>query len=293
MQKLARSVLFGAMATFLALSPGHAQEIPYRYSVSEGFILAIDDASRRAISREDGVSWAVLNGLADMLESDQYRIPIEYARTLAWNVGTPIAAGTQRAAQLETFELSRQQSADRSVPAHVLFLRLTERDGKLLLRADGVDLVRGESRLRLSSDPVAVALPPDCDIKQACAGQKAVEALTPFFQTLGDKILALLGPAPPRGYGDVPPPWLIEPVSYRIDMRGLNAADAATLADAMTVEFDYYLDHRITREEEGRLTLAYETIAPSWWLAQELRNLAADLDLTLDITPISGGLRIE
>ena len=293
MKRLASSLLAAAALAALSSTPSSAQEIPYRYSILEGFILTIDDASRRAVSREDDISWAVLNGLAETLESDQFRIPVEYGRTLAWNLGTPIEAGADRESQLATYRQARQKSADRVIPARLLFLRLSERDGALTLRADALDLIRGESLLRVASEAVPMSLPVGCEPRAACASEAAVEALQPFFAEFGEEALDFLGRAPPRGYGEVPPPWLIPPISYRVDMRGLEDADAAELADAMTAEFDYYLDHEITREEEGRLTLQYETTAPSWWLADQLQTLGNEIDLTLEITPISDGLRIE
>jgi len=273
--------------------PAMADDIPYPDSISEGFILTSDDAARRAVSREDAIGWEVLNGLAETLESDQFRIPVEYGRTLAWNLGMPIEPAAERETQLEVFRQARRQNADRAMPTTVLYLRLTERDGTLRLRTDAVDLIRGESRLRIASEAVEMSLPSGCAPRDGCAGPAAVEALQPFFTEVGEKILDFLGPAPPRGYGDVPPPWLIEPITYRIDIRGLEQADAADLADAMTAEFDHYLDHEITREEPDRLTLDYETVAPSWWLAGKVFEVGTDFGLTLEITPISHGLRIE
>ena len=293
MKRLATSFLAAAATLILTSLPVSAQDIPYRYSISEGFILTIDDASRRAVSREDAISWAVLNGLADVLESDQFRIPVEYGRTLAWNLGDPIASGADRESQMDTYRQARRQGADRAMPKTLLFLRLTEREGTLRLRADAVDLVRGESRLRVASEPVAMSVPAGCDPRDACAGDAAVAALSDFYGELGDEMLAYLGPAPPRGYGEVPPPWLIEPIAYEIDLRGLDDADAFEIADAMTAEFDHYLDHEVLREEPGRLTLRYETVAPSWWLAGKVSEVGEELGLTLEITPRSGGLRIE
>lgn len=293
MKSLAYSCLTLLTGSFIAAQPAGGQDIPYRYSISEGFILAIDDASRRSFSRDDPTAWAVLNGLAETLESDRFRIPVAYGRTLAWNLGAPFEARLDRDSQLTTFQEARQQSADRAMPATVLFLRLSERNETIRLRADVVNLARGESRLRFSSDPIAISLPEGCDPKAVCASNDVLEALQPFFIDAGNEILDFLGPAPPRGYGAVPPPWLIEPINYRIDIRGLEEDITAEIVDVLTAELDHYLGHEITRQDAQRVVLEYETRAPSWWVAEQIHVLGNELGLAFEITPKLGGFRIE
>lgn len=264
-------------ALCLLLFAGSARaDIPYRYPVLEGFILAVDDSSSRAVPRSDPLARAVLDAFAAVLESDRFRIPVEYGRTLAWNVGTAPPDGITREAQLDLFNESRSQDASRAQPANVLFLRLSERDGAIRVRADWVDAVRGESETRYASDAVA-----------------SVEELAAFFEAVGEDMLIRLGPAPARGYGEVPPPWLIEPFTYRVEFRDLPRDIRDEVLDVMIYEFPHFVTQRILDDEPDRLTVAYETRAPSWWLAERLAVLFEDLNYAARIEPRQAGLRIE
>lgn len=269
-------------------------EIPYRYPIQEGFILAVDDASRRALRSDGAVALAVLDKLAETLEQDIVRIPVDYGRTFAWNLGERLAPGLSREDHLALYRAAKRDDASRVMPASVLFLRLSSRDGAMRARLDWIDLARGESEARYASDPIDVDLPNGCALEEACAAAAVAEALAPFFLESADEILVELGPAPPRGYGAVPPPWLlVEPLRYRVDFRDLPDDIRFEALDAMTVEFDHFLADEILREDEERLTVSYETLAPSWWLAARLAEVFEDLDYAATIEPRANGLRIE
>jgi hypothetical protein len=120
-----------------------------------------------------------------------------------------------------------------------------------------------------------------------------VESLIPFFSNSADQILQLLGPAPPRGYGDVPPAWLVEAIRYHVDFRDVPDDIRADAVDALQIEFPYYLASTIDRDEPGRFVLTYETQAPSWWLADRLMEVFADLSYAARIDPRPNGLRIS
>lgn len=259
-----------------------AQEIPYRYPVQEGFILAIDDASRRAVPQDDPIARAVLDRLAEVLESDIYRVPVEYGRTLAWNNGELLVGGMGRADHLALYNRSRDRDVSRIEPASVLFLRLNRQGDNLNARMDWVDVVRGEILARYASDPV-----------QAADAEAVAELLTPFFRDTAEDIIDRLGPAPPRGYGAVPPPWLIAPIYYQIDLRDLPEEIRAETVDFLTVELPYYLGSSIVLAEADRMVLSYETKAPSWWIAEHLDTLFAELGFAARIEPREAGLRIS
>ncbi len=259
-----------------------AQEIPYRYPVQEGFILAIDDASRRAVPQDDPIARAVLDRLAEVLESDIYRVPVEYGRTLAWNNGELLVGGMGRADHLALYNRSRDRDVSRIEPASVLFLRLNRQGDNLNARMDWVDVVRGEILARYASDPV-----------QAADAEAVAELLTPFFRDTAEDIIDRLGPAPPRGYGAVPPPWLIAPIYYQIDLRDLPEEIRAETVDFLTVELPYYLGSSVVLAEADRMVLSYETKAPSWWVAEHLDTLFADLGFAARIEPREAGLRIS
>jgi hypothetical protein len=269
-------------------------EIPYRYPIQEGFIVAVDDASRRAVPGDGAVGRAALDKLAEVFEADIVRIPVEYGRTLVWNLGERLTPGLSREEHLALYRAAKASDASRNLPASVLFLRLSLRNDALTARLDWLDLARGESEARYASDPIPFDLTPGCGIDSPCAGVAAAEALAPFFQESADEILLALGPAPPRGYGDVPPAWLmVDPLRYRVDFRGLPRDIAEEVLDAMIVEFPYFLTDEILRDEPDRLTVSYETTAPSWWLADRLMEVFADLDYAATIEPRANGLRIE
>ncbi len=273
-------------------------EIPYRYSVQEGFIIAIDDASTRGVPHDDPMAWAALNAFATLLESDRYRIPVEYGRTLAWHQGERLVTGMSREEHRRLYRAARGQDASRQVPATILFLRLSVRDrddGALTVSAfvDLIDVTRGESLARYNAEPVQVTVDSDCMSHPACKSEQVTDILAPFFKSTGDALLQRLGPAPPRGYGEVPPPWLIDPIRYRILFDAMPEDIRAEVVDAMRVEFPYYLSSRTEGEREDRILISYETIAPSWWLADRLRAVFEDLNFNAQIDPIPGGLRIS
>lgn len=269
-------------------------EIPYRYSVQEGFILVVDDASRRALPSDGAVTIAALDRLAETMEQDIVRIPVDYGRTIAWNLGERPTPGMSREEHLALYRTAKREDASRAMPASVLFLRLSSRDGAVRARLDWIDLARGESEARYASDPIAIDLAGGCSMEEACAGAAVAEALTPFFFESANEILLRLGPAPPRGYGPVPPPWLLmEPFRYRVDFRGLPDDIRFEALDVMTVEFDHFLADEVLREDDDRLTVSYETLAPSWWLADRLAEVFEDLDYAATIEPRANGLRIE
>lgn len=276
------------LAAFIGISASTAAaEIPYRYSMLEGFILTLDDSGRNAVAMDDLGARAVLDRLAVLLESDRYRIPTEYGRTLSWHEGQVQEPGMDRAAQLAVFNQARLRDASRAQPGNVLFTSVVLReksDGsrQLRIRIDWVDLVRGEVEARYVMDPIAL----DGDLSDA------MTAIDPFLRQVGDDLLVQLGPAPPRGYGEVPPPWLIEPIRYRVDFRDLPADIRADAADALTFDFDHYLSHDLVRETDDRLTLSYETTAPSWWLAEQLASVFEDLGYAVTILPRVYGLRV-
>lgn len=275
--------LFVAFLPLTATLPSGAvaEDIPYRYSIQEGFIIAVDDASRRAVSWGDPIAVAALNRLAEVLESDTYRVPVEYGRTLAWNVGDRLIKGMTRQDHLALYNRSRDRDVSRIQPASVLFLRLNRRGEDLTVRMDWVDLVRGETLARYASDPVAVA-----------SADRVADALTPFFEESAEAIIDQLGPAPPRGYGEVPPPWLIVPITYRIDFRDVPEEIQSESVDFLTLELPYFLGSSVQRVEADRLVLSYETKAPSWWIAGRLMELYADLGFDGRIEPRQAGLRI-
>jgi hypothetical protein len=278
-------MLRAIIATVFAVLPAMAsaaQEIPYRYPVQEGFILAIDDASRRAVPQDDPIARAVLDRLAEVLESDIYRVPVEYGRTLAWNNGELLVGGMGRADHLALYNRSRDRDVSRIEPASVLFLRLNRQGDNLNARMDWVDVVRGEILARYASDPV-----------QAADAEAVAELLTPFFRDTAEDIIDRLGPAPPRGYGAVPPPWLIAPIYYQIDLRDLPEEIRAETVDFLTVELPYYLGSSVVLAEADRMVLSYETKAPSWWIAEHLDTLFADLGFAARIEPREAGLRIS
>ncbi|MBO6836492.1 MAG: hypothetical protein JJ878_17470 [Alphaproteobacteria bacterium] len=278
-------MLRAIIATVFAVLPAMAsaaQEIPYRYPVQEGFILAIDDASRRAVPQDDPIARAVLDRLAEVLESDIYRVPVEYGRTLAWNNGELLVGGMGRADHLALYNRSRDRDVSRIEPASVLFLRLNRQGDNLNARMDWVDVVRGEILARYASDPV-----------QAADAEAVAELLTPFFRDTAEDIIDRLGPAPPRGYGAVPPPWLIAPIYYQIDLRDLPEEIRAETVDFLTVELPYYLGSSIVLAEADRMVLSYETKAPSWWIAEHLDTLFAELGFAARIEPREAGLRIS
>lgn len=263
-------------------------EIPYRYSVLEGFILTLDDSGRRALPVDDNRARMVLDRLATMMESDRYRIPTEHGRTLAWHEGQELTPGLDRSDQLEIFNQARIRDASRAQPASVLFLSVILREKgegahQLRLRVDWVDLVRGEVKARYAMDPVTG----DADFTTA------MSSIDAFLTTVADDLLLQLGPAPPRGYGEVPAAWLIEPVRYRIDFRDLPEGVQLDAADALVFDIDHYLSHEVTRETEGRYTLSYETRAPSWWLAERLSEVFEELGYDAAILPRVYGLRIQ
>jgi len=281
----------------LSAIPARA-EIPYRYSVQEGFIIAIDDVSRRSVPQDDPVARAALNGLANLLESDAYRIPVEYGRTLAWNQGERLTIGMDRDSQRALYKQARSSDASRPVPATILFLRLMVRDqpdGTATAAAwlDLVDVTRGDVRARYASDPVNIAFQDGCSENPVCRATGVVESLMPFFSNSADQILQLLGPAPPRGYGDVPPAWLVDAIRYRVDFRDVPDVIRADAVDALQIEFPYYLASTIDRDEPGRFVLTYETQAPSWWLVDRLMEVFADLSYAARIDPRPNGLRIS
>ncbi len=276
-----RAIIAIVIAALPAMASA-AQEIPYRYPVQEGFILAIDDASRRAVPQDDPIARAVLDRLAEVLESDIYRVPVEYGRTLAWNNGELLVGGMGRADHLALYNRSRDRDVSRIEPASVLFLRLNRQGDGLNARMDWVDVVRGETLARYASDPV-----------QATDVEAAAELLTPFFRDMAEDIIDRLGPAPPRGYGAVPPPWLIAPIYYQIDLRDLPEEIRAETVDFLTVELPYYLGSSIVLAEADRMVLSYETKAPSWWIAEHLETLFAELGFAARIEPREAGLRIS
>lgn len=276
-----RTIIAIVIAALPAMASA-AQEIPYRYPVQEGFILAIDDASRRAVPQDDPIARAVLDRLAEVLESDIYRVPVEYGRTLAWNNGELLVGGMGRADHLALYNRSRDRDVSRIEPASVLFLRLNRQGDGLNARMDWVDVVRGETLARYASDPV-----------QATDAEAAAELLTPFFRDTAEDIIDRLGPAPPRGYGAVPPPWLIAPIYYQIDLRDLPEEIRAEAVDFLTVELPYYLGSSIVSVQADRMVLSYETKAPSWWIAGHLDTLFSELDFAARIEPREAGLRIS
>lgn len=276
-------------ALFLAIRPGaaDAEEIPFRYPTQEGFIIAVDDSSSRAVAADSAEGRAALEALGAVLVSDQFRIPVRYGRTLAWNLGERMETGMTRERHLTLYREARAADAARTQPASVLFLRLGLRgeageDRTLLARIDWVDLRFGESRTRFASD--RLTLPADGDI---------AEVLRPFFEETGRELLELLGPAPPRGYGEVPPAWLIEPLRYDIGLRDLPPDVRDAVVDALTFDLRHFVDYRIRREEPDRLDMDYETQAPSWWLAEQLEVLFDDIGYDARIEPRRYGLRIE
>ena len=95
-------ILLSVICLILAMGAARA-EIPYRYPVQKGFILAVDDASRQAVPRSDPLARAVVDALAAVLVSDRFRIPVEYGRTLAWHVGEEPADGQAREDLLQLF----------------------------------------------------------------------------------------------------------------------------------------------------------------------------------------------
>ena len=281
----------------LAATPARA-EIPYRYSVQEGFIVAIDDVSRRSVPQDDPVAQAALNGLANLLESDSYRIPVEYGRTLAWNQGERLTQGMDRDSQRALYKQARSSDASRPVPATILFLRLMLRDqsdGTATTTAwlDLVDVTRGDVKARYSSDPISIAFQDGCRDNPACRARAVTDGLIPFFDEAAGQILQLLGPAPPRGYGDVPPAWLVDAIRYSVDFRDVPEDIRAEAVDALQIEFPYYLASTIDRDEPGRFTLTYETQAPSWWLADRLMEVFADMSYAARIDTRPNGLRIS
>ncbi|MDF1750779.1 MAG: hypothetical protein P1V34_18095 [Alphaproteobacteria bacterium] len=273
-------------------------EIPYRYPVQEGFIVTVDGESRRSLQQDDPVALAALDALATLLVSDTYRIPVEYGRTLAWNEGERLVDGMNRDQQRELYKQARSSDASRPVPATIMFLRLALRDqpdGTATATAwlDLVDVTRGDVKARYVSDPIVVIFKDGCSEILACKARGVASALIPFFQQTADQVLQLLGPAPPRGYGDVPPAWLIEAIRYRVDFRDLPDDIRADAVDAMQIEFPYYLASTIERDEPGRFILTYETQLPSWWLADRLMEVFADLAYAAKIEPRPNGLRIS
>ncbi|MDW3208041.1 MAG: hypothetical protein R8L07_21095 [Alphaproteobacteria bacterium] len=271
------AIVFAALPFEAAL----AEDIPYRYPTQEGFIVAIDDASRRAVPQDDPVAVAAMDRLAEVLESDVYRVPVEYGRTLAWNVGERLINGMTRQDHLALYNRSRDRDVSRIQPASVLFLRLNRRGEGLSARMDWVDVVRGEILARYASEPVTGTTP----------GEVA-DRLTAFFRDSADAIIDQLGPAPPRGYGEVPPAWLIVPISYRIDFRDLPADIRQESVDFLTVELPYFLGSTVRHVEPDRLVLSYETRAPSWWVADRLMELFEELGVDARIEPREVGLRI-
>jgi hypothetical protein len=289
--------LFCALLLTSAATPAVA-EIPYRYSVQEGFIVAIDDLSRRSVPQDDPVAQVALDGLANLLESDVYRIPVEYGRTLAWNEGERLINGMDRDRQRALYKEARASDASRPVPATILFLRLMLRDqpdGTATAAAwmDLVDVTRGDVKARYASDPIIIVFEDGCSEDPMCRARAVEESLLPFFKDSADQILQLLGPAPPRGYGDVPPAWLIDAIRYRVDFRDVPDDIRAEAVDAMQIEFPYYLSSRIERDEPGRFIVTYETQLPSWWIADRLMTVFADLSYAAQIDPRPHGLRIS
>lgn len=280
-------LLFPASVATLAAGPAGAEDIPFRYPTQEGFVIAIDDSSSRAVSTDSAEGRAALEALGAVLVSDQFRIPVRYGRTLVWNLGERMEPGMSRERHLALYREARTEDAARTQPAAVLFLRLGLRgtageERTLLARIDWVDIRFGESRTRFSSD--RLTLPADGDIGSV---------LRPFFEETAREILELLGPAPPRGYGDVPPAWVIEPLRYDISIRDLPEDVRGEVIDVLTFELPHFLDYRITREEPDRLDMDYETQAPSWWLAERLSDLFAEIGYQAHIEPRRYGLRIE
>jgi hypothetical protein len=281
--------LLALPALMLAARPqtAGAEEIPFRYPTQEGFVIAIDDSSSRAVASDSPEGRAALDTLGAVLVGDQFRIPVRYGRTLVWNLGERMEPGMTRERHLELYREARAADAARTQPASALFLRLGLRgeegeDRTLLARLDWVDIRLGESRTRFASD--RLELPADGDIGAA---------LRPFYEESAREILELLGPAPPRGYGEVPPAWLIEPLRYDLEIRDLPEDVRTEIVDVLTFELRHFLDYRITREEPDRLDIDYETQAPSWWLADRLEAVFEEIGYDARIEPRRYGLRIE
>ncbi len=259
--------------------PAHADSpIPYRYSIQEGFILAVDDASSRSVEWNDAVAVLALERLAAILESDRYRVPVQWGRTLAWHTGRRIGERMSRDEHLSIYRDAVAQDASRAQPGHVLFINLRERDSTYSMRIDWLDLTRGERETRYAADGLEGDNP---------------DALDAFFRDVADDILDRLGPAPPTPRGDVPPAWLIEPVEYRIDLTGFSDTVAADIIDALTLDLDHYIGAQIDDDGDDRITIQYQTQAPSWWIADRIYEVMNEYDLEGEIEPRRFGLRLR
>jgi len=279
LSSLTMRLLAGLIAFAVLIPQAWAQSpIPYRYSIQEGFILAVDDASSRSLQWNDPVAETVVNRLAEILESDQYRVPVQWGRTLVWHLGLRLGERMSRDEHLSLYREAITLDASRAQPGHVLFINLRDRNGALTIRMDWLELTRGERETRFSSDGID---PSD------------EAALDAFLEDVADGILDGLGPAPPTARGDVPPAWLIEPLEYRIDLRTNDEVAATDIVDALTLDMDHYIGAEVDYSREDRVIILYETEAPSWWIADRVRGVMEEYGIDGDIEPRRFGLRLQ